>query len=244
MTTAAQIYTVTLAALQARELLVVGGQYKILSSLGDVKIFREGGSGIGPLRSGQGEKEPFNRLTLQDLSGAANTVLISVGAGTFIDDRVYGEVSVVDGELSRVLSNTAFFSFATANAGAGVISACQLWNPAGNTKRVKLDSIILGSPSATPLQLRTQAAALPTVFQSPSPSKNLAGASSLAGTFTDANAAVAGSFLGTRFLISGNVSYTFIPKGPILIPPGMGVSVVAETLNVGVSASFEFQEVP
>ena len=67
----------------------------------------DGGSSLSPLYAGQGQRKEFQRLTVTDKSGAANVVLIIVADDDFIDDRITGEVSVIDGSKARTKTGAA-----------------------------------------------------------------------------------------------------------------------------------------
>lgn len=85
---ATQTYDFTLTAGGSQVLNVEGSFYRIQSATGNVEVRRDGGSVLGPLTVGQGERAEFRRLTLRDLSGGANSGRILVADGSFIDDTV------------------------------------------------------------------------------------------------------------------------------------------------------------
>lgn len=85
---AAQIYDFTLTAGGVQTILAEGSYYRILSSTGTLEVRRDGGSRLGPISAGQGERDEFQRLTLRDLSGAPNSGFVIVADGTFVDDTV------------------------------------------------------------------------------------------------------------------------------------------------------------
>ncbi len=84
-----QLYDFTLTANGSQVILADANFYKVLTSTGDLKITRDGGSTVRPMRAGRGEREvDFQRLTITDISGAPNSGTIVVGDSNFIDDTI------------------------------------------------------------------------------------------------------------------------------------------------------------
>lgn len=147
MPRAAQIYRLDLTANQAQILLVEGGLYKIMSATGAVAINREGGSVLNPMLAGQGERVDFKRLTVTDVTGAANTVYLLVADDSFIDDRITGEVSVIDGGKSRTLAGAAFMASLGCTAVAGQYAHVQLHAHSTYTKQFVISGFVINSSS-------------------------------------------------------------------------------------------------
>lgn len=94
MTKPAHIYSFVLGANKPYSLLVSGAFFKVLSSTGPVLVEAPNFTltGIG---SGQGmEKTDFDRLTITDLSGAANTVKVAIADSNFLDNSIGGSIVV------------------------------------------------------------------------------------------------------------------------------------------------------
>ena len=93
-----QIYDFTLPANGSREFIVPGASYyRIQSCLGNLAVRRDGGSILNPLQVGQGEQgTPFQRITLVDVSGAANVGTIIISDGTFVDVRSIGATQITN----------------------------------------------------------------------------------------------------------------------------------------------------
>jgi hypothetical protein len=84
-----QLYDFTLAAGGSQVILADANFYKILTATGDLKITRDGGSTVRPMRAGRGEREvEFKSLIVTDISGAPNSGTIVVGDSNFIDDTI------------------------------------------------------------------------------------------------------------------------------------------------------------
>ena len=107
----AKIYPVVIPAGQSAPLLVEGEYFKVLSSTGTLEITGDTFGQLGEILPGQGlENTRFKRLTLRDTSGGINTVQLLVAGEKFVDDRITGEVSIIDGNLARTRANQAFLT--------------------------------------------------------------------------------------------------------------------------------------
>ena len=243
MISTAQIYTYTIAANATVVLLSEGGFYKLLAASGDVRIAREGGSSIGPILPGQGERIEFKRLTITDTSGVSNTVSILVADESFIDTRIYGNVNVIDGGRLLTMSDAAYVGNAAASPAAGFYGAVQLWNPPGNTKWASISRVICSSFATVAYALRPSNAALASAGNIPQPKKILTGTSnSVMQTRFDTPAAIpGGSVIGLVYQPT-NTPFVFDFKEPILIPPGQGLIAVNANIAQHMSANFDFIE--
>jgi hypothetical protein len=141
--TPAKIYQFSIPAGGSFPLLVIGDYCKILTSSGPLTLQGDTFGSIGPILAGQGVQDsPFSRLVLEDESGATNNGTILIADNAFIDDRITGEVSVIDGSSIRAKNGGAFTAHAYVTANATLHSTCQIWNPAGSGKKLIIESII------------------------------------------------------------------------------------------------------
>ena len=84
-------YDFNLAAGGIAIVLAEGAYFRVQSSTGAVSIIIDGLGELPGLLAGQGIKStPFRRLTLRDVSGAANVGKLLVSNEEFIDNRTYG----------------------------------------------------------------------------------------------------------------------------------------------------------
>jgi hypothetical protein len=92
----AQVYPFTIPDAGGSVQLPVSGSYfKIRSASGNVAVQVDSGAKLDPLAVGQGLRGvDFTLLTITDKSGAANSGTIIVASTEFIDDQVFGVVSV------------------------------------------------------------------------------------------------------------------------------------------------------
>ncbi len=247
MASATQIYTLALAANQAQVLLVEGGFYKILSATGPVSVSREGGSIINPMRVGQGERLRFTRLTIQDVSGAANTVEVIIADESFVDDRISGEVSVIDGGKSRTLARVAYIGAVNCPAVAAQYAHAQLFNWSGNPNRVILESFWICSTNTVNVSMYSASSNLSTPGSPFNPgSKNMDGASSLARAYyQNAAAHVLSGTLRGYFQVLANTTFHVKLAEPMILAPTRGVSwIVGNALNTDLLVTAEFYEEP
>lgn len=238
----AQIYEKTIPANGSDVLLVEGGFYKVLAATGAIKISREGGSAIGPILPGQGERENFRRLTIQNLTAGVNTVRILVADESFEDTRIYGEVSVIDGGRSITMANKSFGGYAQQAATVGNFAHVQLWNPVGRTVNIAVSKIIMNSVAGSGVNLRWFGTPLTTLALNPNSKKIGVGPNSTAELRNEANAAILGNAANLIAWIPAIVALQVDFKEPIIIQPGMGLVVANQNVNTYLTASFDFYE--
>lgn len=244
MARAAQIYRFTCAAGGVDTILADAGFYKVLSATGTIEVARSDGSRIGPLLPGQGEREQFQRLTIKDTSGAANTGLILVADSSFEDTRIYGNVEVVDGGRQITLEGKSFVGSTYVANGAGLYSHAQLFNPVANTKWACVKRVVCTSHTGfSEFSVRPHNVALPTPQTAPKQKNLLAGSS--AGTmevWADQNVAVLGASTIGQIYANSYATCVFDFSEPVLIPPGKGLLAVNTLVNAAIRANFDFYE--
>lgn len=243
MARSAKIYDFTIPAGGSFTLLVEGSFYRIQQATGALEVRRDGGSGIGPIYPGQGERdEEFKRLTLIDKSGSANAGFIVVSDGSFVDDRITGEVSVINGEKSRTLAGAMYIGNASAFAVGAQYSHCQLWNPTTN-KNLIVGALNFSTSTAQAVGLGFNAVQLNT-----DQTGNLVMNKKQGGAATAAQVR-AGNYVGSIVPVNGfqgympaNLITNFQPQGVIVVPPGTGLTAWAQTPNTALITGFEWFE--
>lgn len=240
MARAARIYDFTLTAGGSFNLLVEGSYYRLLTSTGAIEVRRSDGSVVGPLLAGQGEKDQeFKRLTLVDKSGANNTGTIVIADGTFVDDRITGEVSVIDGELARSKAGLAYSTSAQITAVAAQFSIHELWNPAGSGKRVIVSDIASSYALQSYYQvIKTTALIIAAVGAT---SKSSSGAVSTARAGSTTVAALTGA------LVDNVLASAYLPifrtfKQPYTLEPGSGLIIASGQPNIAQFSTMQFTE--
>lgn len=240
----AKIYDFNLAANASLPLHVVGSFYKIISCTGAVSIIRDGGTSLGPINAGQGERDlDFSSLRIVERTGSTNIGTILIADSTFVDDRMFGDVNVLDGGKSR--SNAGLASMVTLgmNPTAGQYNNLQLWNPAGSGKRIVLEGVAANSSSPgllyfglSGVQLLTAGVVLSNY------NKNFDFTSSIATSrFEVSVSAMNVTYFHAPF-ISANSSLQRKYTSPIIINPGRGYTICQRYVNADLTGEFEYYE--
>lgn len=238
-----KIYDFTLSAGGAMPLLVEGGYFKIYSCTGVLSVSIDGGSSIGPINTGQGMKTEFKRLTIVDQSGAANVGKIIVASDEFVDGRISGEVSVIDGGKSRTLANLAFNGTSGVAAVIAQLGHIQLWNPS-STKNLVVEQLQASSSAINVFTVRAHNAALATLIGNAA-SKKIGGADSIAEMRTASAVAPIPTGKGFAGINTGaNNAYIYQLREPVIVPPSQSIVIYNGVLNTDMTANFEFYEDP
>lgn len=234
----ARIYDFAMTAGGSFSLNVEGEQVRIMTSAGAVELVTDSYR-IGPIQAGQGQgASPFKRLTINDKSGAANKGTILISSADFIDDRISGEVSVIDGSRSRALAGGAFTAHLFAPATAGTFSGVQLWNPAGSGKNIVIEQIISVCPAYS-LGIQLVAVQLAGGIASNTGNKKSGGGlpSALA---TWVNNSAANITPASTFSLAHGTVCKLV--NPYVLTPGYGLNFGAPVLNNDAGAGLEFFE--
>ena len=238
-----KIYDFTLSAGGALTLLVEGGVFKIISCTGVVAVTIDGGSTIGPINAGQGMKTEFSRLTISDMSGAANVGRIAVASNDFIDDRISGEVLVIDGGKATTMSGQAFSGNLFCGAVAAQYAHIQHWN-ASTTKHSIVDQILMSSTTAINATVRAHNAALSTLCTQAAPAnKRIGQADSVMEQRQQNSVAVipTGKVLGS-LMVAANTQTVYKFTRPLIVPPSQSICINATVLNTDLTVVFETYE--
>nr|WP_315242855.1 hypothetical protein [uncultured Albidiferax sp.] len=239
----AQIYTYTVPANGSVSIAVEGSFFKIITCTGPVSVSGDFGK-LGPLLAGQGLKGRNSvRFMLGDMSGAANVVSILIADDGFIDDRISGEVSVIDGEKARSIAGSLFIGLPLAPAVAGQSSYCQLWNPLGSGVNLVVNQVKLNcNIASTVLFYWSMAAGNTDQTANQAASKKQGGAIPKA-QIRVGSKAVATSFFAAPNLVA-NQELLVLPRGPFVVVPGSGLQMDLNVVNTLFSANFEWYEDP
>ena len=124
--TNAKIYTVTIAANQNVLLPAPNTHFFIISSTGPIAVMGDTFSQIDGLTTGQGMNNlPFNKLTLIDQSGSANTVKILIAPGEFTNQIIAATVSLSSSTIQAMRQSGSFSngSFSVTTASQTLVAA-------------------------------------------------------------------------------------------------------------------------
>jgi len=241
-----QTYPFSLAAGGSIPILCNGSYFKLITCTGAIEVTGDKFGRTGNILAGQGLRgAEFNRLTITDKSGAPNIGVIFVADEDFVDDRITGEVSVIDGEKARSLAAGVLSAGGVQNATAGNLSSVQLWNPS-TTKNLILRTLSHGTGAASLTRVYGAAVALANDITAISASNLLIGGGiGVAQIRAAANIAVMPGFannLIASIYSSGLVNVPHPMKGSIVIQPNKGVTLTAGVVNVDLIANLEWFE--
>jgi hypothetical protein len=243
----AQIYVYTVPAGGVVSIPVEGSFFKIISSTGPVSVGGDAFGTIGPILAGQGLKdEKFRGLQVQDASGQINVVKILIADRGFVDDRVTGEVSVIDGGKARTYGGGAFLASVNIGPVAAQLSHLQLFNPAGSGKNVILSAFSVSSATSGLLVIGRYNVPLTTSLAVTTAVNKLAGGAAGVSQLRSQNS-VGNLIVGSpMYLPNIAASTTFVCnlKEPFLIIPGTGIVLEHNSVNTDLAAGFEFYEEP
>lgn len=141
-------YDFSLAAGAGVTLDIAGKFFKYKSGTGLIRV-RGSSGGYLDLMPGQGVwGTEFTSLTVQDRSGAQNVGVLLAGNDDFRDDRITGDVTVLDNGKSRSMSGVSFFRMRAAGPAATQYAWVQVFNPIGSGKTIALNKIVISADTA------------------------------------------------------------------------------------------------
>jgi hypothetical protein len=241
-----QFYDFNLSAGGSYDLPATGAFYRVITSTGAVSIREDGGGRVGPISAGQGMRNRnFNRLSIRDESGAANKGTLIVAGSDFVDDRITGEVSTIDGGKARSIASGAFSGAILVPAVAAQRAFVQLWNTSTN-KNIIVNSVTLASASSCGAGLRISGSPMNPYDVGMVPvNKKAFGSNSLAAECRGKNAAalpMAASAELIHFALQALATQSYRPTEPIVLTPNSGLVIDVFSTNADIAASFEFFE--
>lgn len=190
------------------------------------------------LKPGQSVRLPKRETTweLSNYAGSADiTGLVVIGDGQVNDDRITGEVSVINGELSRVLAGKSFFGSVLAPAVAGQYSYSQLYNP--NAVNLIVRKIGVFSGVAGSAYLRSHNAALAGSIDVCRP-KLVGGSVGSENMNVGSTAATVGTFVSFMY-VRTDMSFLEMAE-PLVVPPGQSIIVQHLTVNASLYSLFDY----
>lgn len=251
----------TLGANESREVDFTGEYFELRSAVYAVALIelldRSGGVRArlkDPLESDFCRPGRFEKIRVTN-GATAQTVKFAFGTGDAGSRRssgtttvagtvnVAGTVDVVDGGKARSLANAALTCWGNAPAGAaGTYAAAQLWNPAASGKSLIINRVTIASTIATGFVLVSSNAQLANPTAQQPMSKLLGTAAAAAALSRYAQGAAAGANILALANGPANSMILYVPPEPIVVPPGYGLHVQAQTAAADVSASWDWFE--
>lgn len=252
-----QIFSLILAADEAREVAVQGEYFELRNALHPIamiELLDRTGSVIARLENPEQSDycKPGRYETIRITNGPiAQTVRHFYGSGDAGSRRtsglvsvegtvaVMGSVNVIDGGKARTLAGEVFGGrMAIGPGGVGTYTQLQWWNPAGSGKRLIVPSFV-AQAGANGVIVGIGSTALPTLFGAGATgSKKSGGGASIVVGRTDTAAAYSGLSVLNQ---SGNFVQTREAE-PYVILPGFGFNIAAYDANVSVFASIHYIE--
>ena len=226
-------------------LLVEGEYVRIMTSTGPVEIQADDYD-LGPLSPGQGmEGSPYRRLLIVDRSGAPNIGTVLIASSGFIDQRINGDVSIIDGEKSRTLAGGMFAGVPICANGGANFSNTQVWNPAGSGKNLIINaatSALYGGAGAVNYCFST--VMLNTAATNAVANKKAGAAGSVAQLRRELTVGVGSTGLSIlrNETLPSTTSLQWNVRGALVVPPGYGLQVASEVSNFSLNTSVEWFE--
>lgn len=166
--------------------------------------------------------------------------ILAIGDGQLDDSTVSGEISLINGEVSRVLAGKCFAGYSVCAAVAGQYSHCILYNPAGSGKNLILDRAAMLMPTAGTVGLSVVSALLAVAANNTANKLVNTG-----GRVGDLRAGTFASAQGNPFFnltIPANESREFAFSEPFVIPPTYGLAAYGMTANIQLTANWQWKE--
>lgn len=241
---AMQRYRFNLAANGHVLLMVQGTKFIVKESRGpvNIRVLQDGGF-LNGLEAGQGFKgQQFKGIEITDASGLANDGYVIVSDDEFIDNRVTGEVEVIDGEKSRTLGGGGFMG-SVSYGSAGNYAGLQLFNN-GTTKNLIVTAISASLDVAGSIAVYGSGTIL--AIGAATPANALIASSTTATALLRAEAFAAWppnpyNVLIGATLAAGSLAQLVLTR-PIVVPPSEGLNIVAAPVNVNAVANFQWFE--
>lgn len=222
---------------------VEGRNFLIQSCSGPVNVRWPNGY-MGNLLAGQGQEVPegFSRLDLTNTGIVDVFGVVLISNDQFIDKRITGEVSVIDGEMTRTLTGGGFMGTVSYGSG-GNYAAVQLWNQSADKNLIvtgvsmSIDVVgsvtMYGSDTILAIGAATSANALIAAAASPS--------ALLRAQAFGPWPAMPYHALAATTLAAGALAQIALTR-PLVVPPGKGLSLIAAPVSANVIGNFQWFE--
>lgn len=253
-----QIFSITLAAGEAREVAVTGEYFELRNAqypIAMVELLDRTGAVISRLENPEQSDfvKPGRYETIRITNGAtAQTIKHFYGSGDAGSRRTSGlvridgssDVSVIDGEKNRTIAGGMFAAGVYAGAAAGLYSAAQLWNPAASGKNLIVLSLACHQNVAWSAIAYHSSAALATDRTVVDAANKLSAAAVGVGLIK-VQAIAFPAFAATKMKVFSGVALdekSWNVRGALVIKPGYGLSVVTLNVNTDLYGNFEWFE--
>lgn len=244
-----QRYRFSLAAGEAVTFHSTGSYCIVKESIGTVQLRAtlQGGGEVrmAGLRDGQGfEGKRFQSVLVTNDSGEANSGYILIADETFVDNRISGDVNVINGEQNRALAGGRLFGGPDAYE-AAKYPYVQLWNPAASGKNLIITRVEAACSAAGDVFFYSQTTALATNQPSRLQNALAAGAVGVAQLRVGPSATFPAPSFWRPQMVPANTPVTLFSESPLILPPGNGWVIASNQLAsrlVGYFSWFEANE--
>lgn len=243
-----QQYDLNIPVGGAQSIDVEGDMVRFLSAVdpfAQIEIRPNFAQGNITLKPGQGFKfsERVKRWVVLNKGTVPLSGYLMIGSGDFSDQRISGDVNVIDGAMSRTLGDVAFVANLYASGLEGLIRNIQLWNPVGSGRNLIVQAIVASTADAGVLRIGGRQSALSSLSATVPLSKKIGGPAGVAQLRQQDGAAsliVGGNLLERTYQMGGGAADIKL-SGPIVVGPGAGLVVVGP-LSGNCTAWFEYYE--
>lgn len=246
MTSDTRSYPFAIPAGGMQVLPVHGEKFQVLSTTGPVDVRWKSGK-LSAVLAGRGYnvRKGFDQLTLNNSGALAIVGTIQIADDDLIDNRVTGDVSVIDGEKVRTLSNGRIMGRAVCGPVVAKYPHLQLWNPLATGKNLIVSGLSISAAIVTDVYVAGGNAAFANAAQSGSALIGSVAGWSGEPRSENLNAVEPDNF-GSLAVISAQASLMVAVRlsGPIVIPPGYGLTVKSVAQNHYLYANYEWFEEP
>lgn len=233
-----RVYNFSIPAGGSFQLPVTGSYFRVMTATDVLEVQGDTFGNIYPLYTGQGlQGQEFRSLNLLNRTGATNNGSILVSDGKFVDDRITGEVSIIDGGKSRSMSGIAFASTGFVTGVASQYSCLQIWNPSGSGKNIVIEQYSIASSTAGYIDIGISTTQLTTALGITPVGKYSGVNNSISIIKKDNLVGYPASFNGfaTVQLAALSSSPIFKFSEPMIIKPGFGL-----TFTGAIASSYSF----
>jgi hypothetical protein len=242
-----QVYDFTLSPGGSQGLPASGSFYRVITSTGAVSVRENNAGKVGPISAGQGMRNrDFDSLIIKDESGAANRGTIIVAGSDFVDDRITGEVSTIDGGKARSLAGAGMCGYVGQGGQAGTQAQVQLWNKSTDRNLIINACSIAGGAQTTTnisafLTNVAQASLVYTGVNKKANGPTSGNAELRYGTVAPGNGPGVG-YIMRQWWGGALTLYEWRMTEPIIVPPGYGLSFHHWGVATDLNAGFEWWE--
>ncbi|WP_427306605.1 hypothetical protein [Cupriavidus sp. H39] len=247
-----QQYDLNIPAGGAQAIDVAGDRVQFLSAtdpFAQIEIRPNFAQGNISLRPGQGFRfsEQVTRWVVFNRSTVALSGYLLIGSGDFFDQRISGDVNVLDNSKSRTLSGDAFLAYIYLLPAAGESAHTQVWNPAGSGVRAVIRQFSASSAVAGAITLASHTSPLSTLSPQGNPKSRyltVGRATKLESRVQSSAALIAATnnIYATQIAAGGKASEVF--TSPLILDPGVGMIVRLEgAAGAAVTVNAEVEEV-